>query len=115
MAPGTLPLPGSEYLCAGPCNHIDCAQIRKTAAADCSICKTPIGYGVAFYDDQKRGLCHAICLEVTLEGGSIAVCPQCRRPVPASDLANHQIRRHQELYARKRSHAATKASKRGKK
>ena len=47
MAAITVPKPGSAYLCAtkDKCNHADCAQHRRDAAAFCRICDKRVGYG----------------------------------------------------------------------
>lgn len=64
MAAGRLPKPGTEYgPCAVECNHIDCAHTREDAKCVCRICAKPIGYDVRYYDEGKRDLVHALCLE----------------------------------------------------
>lgn len=69
MAAGMLPKPGSQYLCKGKCDHIDCGHIRADAAKVCRICQKPIGFERRFYretgpDDKETGsLVHASCLE----------------------------------------------------
>jgi hypothetical protein len=71
MAAATLPAPGTEF---GPCPsdpgcaHTDCAASRTQAATPCGICGAPIGYDVRFYNDDERGLVHALCLEASYEG-----------------------------------------------
>lgn len=55
MAAGRLPAPGTQYgPCEGSCQHIDCAATRAQAASLCTICGTPIGYEVRFYDTRTR-------------------------------------------------------------
>lgn len=73
MAAGILPKPGSEYLCRGKCEHIDCNHIRQDAAAVCRICQKPIGFEKRFYRDtdpqghETGQLVHALCLEIEIE------------------------------------------------
>lgn len=63
MAAAILPKPGSKYLCKKPCEHTDCANIRRIARTGCTICYKRIGYGVRFYDDDNHNFVHAVCLE----------------------------------------------------
>lgn len=72
MAAGILPQPGTSIgPCAGDCQHTDCAETRRMAAAFCDWCDEPIGYGVRFYrldpnlEAPGRGeLVHARCEEL---------------------------------------------------
>lgn len=58
MAAGELPRPGSSY---GPCldegcGHLDCAETRRMAAAECRICEGAIDYGRRFYRTDPEDL-----------------------------------------------------------
>lgn len=48
MAFVKVPKPGSKFLCAGSCNHLDCADHRATAETLCLRCRKPIGYDIPF-------------------------------------------------------------------
>ena len=67
MAAGSVPRPGSEYLCTAKCQHTDCADLRRIAATLCRICRDPIGYDSLFYRDTDHAtmddFVHAGCLE----------------------------------------------------
>ena len=73
MAASTLSEPGSKYgPCERECECVDCAAVRKMAAAVCRICKVPIGYGIRFYSERTHPeggpfLVHAVCYEEELE------------------------------------------------
>jgi hypothetical protein len=68
MAAGRLPEPGSEFgPCIGECKHLDCAEVRHDAAALCAMCKTAIGYGVAFFRVMNRELVHEQCALQAIE------------------------------------------------
>ncbi len=63
--------PGFEELgwplgpCAAACEHRDCAETRRMVLAVCRICRSPIGYGRAFYadpEDTANELVHRTCL-----------------------------------------------------
>jgi len=61
MAYGAIPDPGTTYgPCAEPCQHLDCAESRKTAAAACHYCGDPIGYRTNFQIDSE-GPVHFTC------------------------------------------------------
>lgn len=68
MAAGVLSKPGTKY---GPCNtackHLDCAQTRQWADAQCSRCTKPIGYDTRFYRNEDSTLVHAVCEESAIE------------------------------------------------
>ena len=67
MAAGMLPTPGTEYgPCKDHCNHRDCAETRRMAAAICRLCSRPIGYSRRFYREE-HDFVHAACLEEALE------------------------------------------------
>lgn len=81
MAAGVLQEPGTDYgPCVDACQHRDCAETRKMAAAECAHCSEPIGYGVPFYRLREleeegniyasRVYAHAECEELRLEGGA---------------------------------------------
>lgn len=61
MAWAITPKPGSEYLCAGPCQHKDCALTLQIINAICRHCDKPIGSDVKwnFGDDSKPQ--HLVC------------------------------------------------------
>ena len=61
MAWAIVPEPGSEYLCKEPCKHTDCADIRKTAAAECPHCHDPIGFGAKWNIGDGNRPQHAVC------------------------------------------------------
>lgn len=68
MAYGVLPAPGSTYgPCEGECHHIDCAHLREMAETICHLCNEPIGYGVAFQEDEQDRLVHYECNLRTLD------------------------------------------------
>lgn len=76
MAAGTLPAPGTRLgPCAELCEHRDCAETRRMAAALCSYCRKPIDYEVRFYDVRNEAqrmtgaeaLVHARCHEEAIE------------------------------------------------
>ena len=59
MAAGKL---SPKFVCAEPCRHTDCAEIRRMAGELCYLCKTAIGFNTRFYKEDKSS-CHALCLE----------------------------------------------------
>jgi hypothetical protein len=64
MAAGILSAPGTPHgLCDTDCDHTDCAETRRWAATDCSICGSEINYGFRFYMDAEGVLTHAYCAE----------------------------------------------------
>lgn len=65
MAAGFVSHPGTTYgPCADPCAHKDCASDREIAAAPCRVCKSPIGYGQRYYQEQSWTVfVHEACLE----------------------------------------------------
>ena len=69
MAASALAHLGSKYgPCRSSCQHKDCAETRRMAAAVCRFCSKPIGYGSPFYREIDE-LSHAQCLEVAIEQG----------------------------------------------
>jgi hypothetical protein len=66
MAAGMMQKPGSKLGPCKQCKHRDCQQTRADAAALCTFCDKPIGYGVGFY--RSRGaLAHALCSEAAVD------------------------------------------------
>jgi len=64
MAAGRISKPGKEYgPCEGECHHTACMELRKIAAAACTICGEAIGYGHCFYREADNTLVHADCAE----------------------------------------------------
>ena len=64
MGWGTLPAPGTKLgPCAAECKHIDCAQTRRDATAECGKCDRPIGYDEPLYRIDGK-LYHAYCIEI---------------------------------------------------
>lgn len=91
MAAGRLSAPGTHLgACAEECQHLDCAETKRMAAAPCRWCHAPIGYmpgnGIArwdgrsgeFYEVGGGEFAHAVCEEEALEEQR-----QGGRPVPA--------------------------------
>ncbi|MBI4457607.1 hypothetical protein HY633_01440 [Candidatus Uhrbacteria bacterium] len=62
-----LPAPGTKTgPCVAPCDHKDCAETRKLAAAPCFHCGRAIGYDVKMHflgkdDDGNHRLAHLTC------------------------------------------------------
>ncbi len=79
MAAGIMPPEkGGEFSPCEDCEHIDCAALRKRAAAICHYCGEAIGWDVRFYNDQPPNSqgrvpaselvpVHALCLELDVE------------------------------------------------
>ncbi len=73
MAAGILAEPGSPNgPCQELCQHIDCAESRRMAAAPCDRCQEPIGYNRRFYsikhEPNRQGeFVHADCEEDAVE------------------------------------------------
>ncbi len=73
MAWMIIPEPGGEFLCAEPCNHLDCAAYRREAKWECPLCKKPLGHGVKVTryggedDLGTPALSHWICALKDLE------------------------------------------------
>ena len=62
MAAYALAAPGSPNgPCLDPCEHTDCDETRRMAAALCRYCSEPIGYEVRAYYDPGEGYAHAPC------------------------------------------------------
>lgn len=64
MGWSVLPRPGTEYgPCEEKCEHRDCAQTRKMAEAECSICDKEIGYDRGFYlrTNEPLDMVHSVC------------------------------------------------------
>lgn len=63
MAAGYLPPPGSEHGPCDSCEHRDCAETRRMAAAKCMFCHEPIGYVYGFYQHAWVDFEHAVCAQ----------------------------------------------------
>lgn len=69
MAAIRVPPPGTRCgPCTTECQHRDCAQARRDAAATCALCVEPIGYDTRYYEDKGEHV-HAVCLESAIERG----------------------------------------------
>lgn len=69
MAAGVLPKPGSKLgPCKKACEHRDCAETKRDAAALCRFCQKAIGYGESFIRARLTGvLAHAWCADEAVE------------------------------------------------
>lgn len=82
MAAGYLPEPGKTVSggthdglqigpCLEPCEHTDCAAVRRDADSECPYCGEAIGYEIGFFDitedstDGSRLLAHSRCVYAT--------------------------------------------------
>lgn len=66
MAAISLAETGTEFgECAEPCNHTDCAEIRRMKTLPCTLCEEPIGTR-RFYQHDSTGrwdkLDHEVCV-----------------------------------------------------
>ena len=43
MAWSITPKIGGPYICAEPCQHTDCRQLRELIATVCPVCEKPLG------------------------------------------------------------------------
>lgn len=53
------------WCCETPCQHRDCAAIRRKVNHPCRICRQPVARGQNYYDESEDGkvvLVHAVCL-----------------------------------------------------
>jgi hypothetical protein len=51
------------YVCARPCQHTDCAERRRVAAARCRHCDAPIGPGAKYFlEPPDESPVHAACV-----------------------------------------------------
>ena len=82
MAASSLNKPGAKHgPCSEPCEHLDYAALRETAACVCRFCDQPIRYERLYYDEwydqpvelkQNKGryafFVHAECLYESFKG-----------------------------------------------
>lgn len=68
------PAPGTEHgPCVEPCQHTDCATMRRDALRTCRICKLPIGYDRAIHFESTElygdevAIVHHACLAAEVE------------------------------------------------